>query len=42
MGSKIKTDYVLGMVSRDDGMIMLVDSERLIDVEELEVADSVC
>ena len=42
MGSKINTDYVLGMVSRDDGMIMLVDSARLIDVEELEVADSVC
>ena len=42
MGSKINTDYVVGMVSRDDGMIMLVDSGRLIDVQELEVADSVC
>ncbi|MDJ0833296.1 MAG: chemotaxis protein CheW [Gammaproteobacteria bacterium] len=42
MGSRIKTDYVLGMVSRADDMIMLVDAERLIDVEELEVADTVC
>ena len=39
MGSKIKTDYVLGMVSAEEGMIMLVDSNRLIDKEELEVAD---
>ncbi len=40
MGSKIKTDYVLGMVSRDDGMIMLVDSDQLIDKEELEAAET--
>jgi purine-binding chemotaxis protein CheW len=38
MGSKIKTDYVLGMVTRDNSMIMLVDSDRLIDRSELEVA----
>jgi len=37
MGSRIKTDYVLGMVNRDDGLIMLVDSSRLVDKEELEV-----
>lgn len=40
MGSKINTDYVLGMVSRDDGMIMLVDSERLVNKEELEVSEN--
>lgn len=36
MGSKIKTDYVLGMVTCDGAMIMLVNSDRLIDREELE------
>jgi len=40
MGARIKTDYVLGMVTRDDSMIMLVDSDRLIDRSELEVPDS--
>lgn len=40
MGSKIKTDYVLGMVSSDQGMIMLVDSDRLVDKDELEVPDN--
>lgn len=40
MGSKIKTDYVQGMVSNDQGMIMLVDSDRLVDKNELEVPDS--
>jgi len=37
LGSKINTDYVLGMVSSDEGMIMLVDSEKLVDKEQLEV-----
>ena len=40
MGAKIRTDYVLGMVTRDSDMIMLVDSDRLIDRSELEVPDS--
>lgn len=40
MGSKIKTDYVQGMVSSDQGMIMLVDSDRLVDKDELEVPGS--
>ena len=38
MGSKINTDYVDGMVTRDQGMIMLVDSDRLIDKRTLEGA----
>ena len=37
LGSRINTDYVLGIVSGDAGMIMLVDSEKLIDMERLEV-----
>ena len=37
LGSKINTDYILGIVSGDEGMIMLVDSEMLIDKERLEV-----
>lgn len=37
MGAKINTAYVLGMVTKDDGMIMLVDSDRLVDREQLEV-----
>ena len=40
MGSKIKTDYIQGMVSKEDGMIMLVDSSRLVDIEDLEVPES--
>jgi len=38
MGSKIKTDYVIGMVSNDDGMIMLMDSDKLVNKEDLEVS----
>lgn len=38
LGSRINTDYVLGIVSSDNGMIMLVDSEMLVDKEQLEVA----
>ena len=37
LGSKINTNYILGIVSTDEGMIMLVDSEMLIDKEQLEV-----
>jgi purine-binding chemotaxis protein CheW len=40
LGSKINTDYMLGMVTHDDGMIMLVDSDRLVDKEDLEVPES--
>ncbi len=36
MGSKIKTDYIIGMVSQESGMIMLVDSNRLVDPDEFE------
>lgn len=37
-GSKINTDYMLGVVSTEDGMIMLVDSEKLVDKEQLELS----
>ena len=37
MGSKIRTDYIIGMVSQETGMIMLVDSDRLVDRNELEI-----
>ncbi len=40
LGSKINTDYVLGMVSGEAGMIMLVDSEKLVDKEQLEVPEN--
>ena len=37
MGSKINTDYILGMVKTEQNMIMLVNSDRLVDKDELEV-----
>lgn len=37
LGSKINTDYILGIVSGEEGMIMLVDSEMLVDKERLEI-----
>jgi purine-binding chemotaxis protein CheW len=37
MGSRINTDYVVGMVSEKDGMVMLIDSDKLVDTEDLEV-----
>ncbi len=36
LGSKINTDYVIGMVTKEEHMVMLVDSERLLDSEEFE------
>ena len=40
LGSRINTDYVIGMVSQQDGMIMLVDSDKLVDTEQLEVPET--
>ena len=40
MGSKINTDYMLGVVSAEDGMIMLLDSEKLVDKEQLQLSVS--
>ncbi len=37
LGDKINTDYMLGMVTQQQGMIMLVNSDRLVDKDELEV-----
>ncbi len=39
LGSHINTDYVVGMVTQEDGMIMLVDSDQLVDTEQLEVPE---
>ena len=36
LGSKINTDYVFGMVTKEEHMVMLLDSERLLDSEEFE------
>ncbi len=36
LGSKIKTDYVIGMVTKEEHMVMLLDSEKLLDSEEFE------
>ncbi len=37
LGSKIKTDYVIGMVTKEEHMVMLLDSEKLLDSEEFEI-----
>ncbi len=39
LGSRINTDYVLGMVSEEQGMVMLVDAEKLVDTDRLEVPE---
>jgi len=39
LGSHIRTDFIRGMVSREDSMIMLVDSEKLLDSEEFGLLD---
>lgn len=36
LGSKINTDYVIGMVTKEEHMVMLLDSEHLLDSEEFE------
>jgi len=37
LGSKINTDYIHGMVTADDHMVMLVESDKLLDREAFEV-----
>jgi len=37
LGSKINTDYIQGMVSKDDQMVMLLESDKLLNSEEFEV-----
>lgn len=37
LGSKINTDYIHGMVTTDDHMVMLVESNKLLDTEAFEV-----
>ena len=40
LGSKINTDYIHGMVTTDDHMVMLVESNKLLDTETFEVISS--
>ncbi|MCP4433323.1 MAG: purine-binding chemotaxis protein CheW [Gammaproteobacteria bacterium] len=37
LGARIKTDYVEGIVSVDDDLVMLVDSDKLLDTETFEI-----
>ena len=37
LGSKINTDYIHGMVTTGDHMVMLVESDKLLDTEAFEV-----
>ncbi len=36
LGSKINTEYVIGMVSKQDHMVMLLDTEKLLDTEDFD------
>jgi purine-binding chemotaxis protein CheW len=40
LGNKINTDYILGMVSLEEQLVMLVETDQLLDVEEFEVLNS--
>ena len=37
LGTKINTDYILGMATIDKSMVMLVDADKLLNAEEFEV-----
>ncbi len=37
LGTKINTDYIRGMVSLDDDMVMLVESDKLLDTQDFEM-----
>ena len=37
LGSKINTNYIRGMVSTEDQMVMLIESDKLLDTEEFEI-----
>lgn len=37
LGTKINTDYIKGMVTVDDEIVMLVESDKLLDTEAFEV-----
>jgi len=39
LGTHIGNDYVTGMVSLEQGMVMLIDAERLIHPDEFEAAE---
>lgn len=37
LGTKINTDYILGMATVDGSMVMLVDADKLLNTEDFEV-----
>lgn len=37
LGSKINTDYIRGMITGDEQMVMLIETEKLLDTETFEV-----
>ncbi len=37
LGTKIKTDYIRGMVTLEDDMVMLVESDKLLDTDDFEI-----
>ena len=41
LGTKINTDYILGMATIDGRMVMLVDADKLLNAEEFEVLSSI-
>ncbi len=41
LGSKINTSFILGMVSTEDQMVMLVESDKLLDAEEFEILSDI-
>ncbi len=40
LGSRVNTDYVEGIVSVEGDMVMLVDSDKLLDTETFEMISS--
>ena len=40
LGTRINTKYITGMVSQDDRMILLLNTDRLFDSEELSISDT--
>ena len=41
LGTKINTNYILGMATIDGTMVMLVDADKLLNAEEFEVLSSI-
>jgi len=41
LGSKINTNYIHGMVSTEDQMVMLIESDKLLDAEDFEILSDI-